>query len=300
MLSLFLLVLVPLWLWGMVTLFRNVRGRVQQEHPTCAQCGYALTGLDLLACPECGVECMVGGVIGTQQMRGMSAWTWLVLWSVLILLILGIAFDTGQGLGPRQYTMRKQVLFHPQSGMPRTRLSHALDVSMHIRLDHTRWGRQWYGASSHGVLGSSRLTLPPAETGEEMDVTLHASAGASSALKVIEANQVMVTQAQVEAWLEQASGPAMDRATLSKLSLEMHQSLVGLSHGKRTLQYQHWRADNLSPQSSGHLVRAYTLLLGGSLFVFYLIGPLWLVVMRQLIRESVGNGGGTGETETGL
>ena len=54
--SLGLLIWIGVAVLGLVALVRTIRGRRVGDAPHCKHCGYNLTGLDLVRCPECGSD----------------------------------------------------------------------------------------------------------------------------------------------------------------------------------------------------------------------------------------------------
>lgn len=74
------------------------RPRRYRPHPACERCGYAVTGLASLHCPECGTDLRAGGIItpAMEARRRGSTLGAILAWTVLmagaVFLIANIAF----------------------------------------------------------------------------------------------------------------------------------------------------------------------------------------------------------------
>jgi hypothetical protein len=74
------------------------RPRRYRPHPACERCGYAVTGLASLTCPECGTDLRAGGIItpAMEARRRGSTLGAILAWTVLmagaVFVIANIAF----------------------------------------------------------------------------------------------------------------------------------------------------------------------------------------------------------------
>lgn len=97
-----LLILLPLWLWGVTQLVRGWRER-PREHAACGQCQYPVTGLETFVCPECGSDLRQVGITGTQQRTGPGPLAWHMIWLMVIAPLLMTVIAIGVNFAPRTY-----------------------------------------------------------------------------------------------------------------------------------------------------------------------------------------------------
>ncbi|MEM9347715.1 MAG: hypothetical protein AAGB26_13975 [Planctomycetota bacterium] len=71
------------WLW--------IRGSTSRTHaglPSCGQCGYAVRGIETLACPECGADLREVGIIMPGQASGLGYGCLLIPLSAILTIVV--------------------------------------------------------------------------------------------------------------------------------------------------------------------------------------------------------------------
>ena len=100
---------------GVVLTIVRARGKV--THPVCGGCGYAVEGLEVLRCPECGCDLREVGIMTPTMSRGLSPGAVAVLaavaWTMLIPLPALIATRIVSSMIPTQYHNRITVTYGP-------------------------------------------------------------------------------------------------------------------------------------------------------------------------------------------
>jgi len=92
--GLILILILLLLLGGMIVgivLIVTSRGSKDHHEMSCGKCGYAVRGLEMLNCPECGADLREAGIVkpGKPHRR---------VWGIVLLVVCGLMLLTCMGL----------------------------------------------------------------------------------------------------------------------------------------------------------------------------------------------------------
>lgn len=116
-----LLLLAIVGLIVILVIFGVFSRRSGGEHPVCGQCGYAVAGLEVLRCPECGSDLRRVGILTGRMRREVNPTVWaiilIILWSMLLPIPAMVLTSVARSAFPRQRTeVRLVTLGRPDSG----------------------------------------------------------------------------------------------------------------------------------------------------------------------------------------
>lgn len=136
-LLLLVLVIVAAVIGSLVATKRNFDRR-KLTGPVCGGCGYSVTGLTVMTCPECGKDLRTVGILTPSTPRGTSVVAGTIKFTLLLAFIAAVATAGVESVVPVRHTYGRKVRLGPMSNGYRSVL---------VQISRTSWSEDLSSAA---------------------------------------------------------------------------------------------------------------------------------------------------------